>query len=634
MPSTTTRRRFLAGLATTCGVAGAGTAMTGPATAAEEPPHARDQRPELGATVREAIDRAMGEYDADGATVAVVADGEAVLTEGFGHAYRNPEAPVESDRTLFRVGSVSKVIPFVAAMGLVDAGEIDPHGPVAERLESVSVPDADAYDAPVTLAHLATHTAGFEQRFPGQVAVDPEAIRPLPEALRANDPARVQPPGDRPLYTNYNAGLAGQLVADVLGTDFASAADRLVFDPLGMDESTFEPLPTGLVGGRTDAAAEVGWYSEMSPASGMSATAADMAKLLRALAGDGAAGDGRILSPEAVAELHRQWHTPHERLAGAAFGMERQRRDGTLVVGHHGGVPDFSTDLRILPEGGLGLFVSAHGAEADEVQAAATDAFLRHAAPVSEPEATRGRRPTRADSLTGRYRSRLVTDTESFEKALYGITRPATSVRIAGDGTLLTERAGTVHRWVETDPLVFRRADGADTLVVETTERGERYLFFASDPRSPLESVPWYAQGRFHGPLGLLSGVLSLSGAIGWPLAAGRRRYRDEGSPDEALTRWRWVAGATAVLLLSFGFIGLYGVTERWLYSPPPGFDLLFSLPGVAAALSVAAAGAVLDSWYRGRWRLRARAHLTLVTAGTAVLCGLCWFWNLLAVPL
>ncbi len=626
VPASTTRRGFLAA----SGTAAAGSVLADEASAEPKQAEGRKQS-SLGDAVSDAVEQALSASDADGATIAVVDEDEPTVTAGFGHAYRNPKAPVDPAETLFRIASVSKAVTFTAAMALVDEGTLEPDAPIAAALDSVSVPDRDAYGDPVTLAHLATHTAGFGQRAPGQVARDADDIRTLPESLRANDPDRITAPGERALYTNYNAGLAGQAVADTLETEFASAIERLVFDPLGMETSTFEPLPPALVGGDDEAAATVNWFSEMVPASGMSATATEMARFVRALVSDGSAADGRILSPEAVTDLHRQWHTPDERLAGASFGMERQRRNGTLVVGHGGGVPDFSTDLRLVPEAGSGLFVSAHGAEADEVQAAATEAFLEQVAPVSSVEPPDDDTVTRASELTGRYKARTVTTTTSFEKVLYGATRPATTVAVE-DGTLVTDDGNTTHRWVEIEPLVFRRTDGADTLVFEQSG-GETYSYRATASRSPLERVPWYGQSRHHATLALVAGLAVLSGAAGWPAAAGWRRLRGGGAPEQSLTRTRLVAGSGVAVLLLFTLVALFGFANRWVYEPPPGFDLLFALPLVASALSLAALLLTGRAWREGDWSLGTSAHSTLVAVGLAALCWLCWYWNLLQIP-
>lgn len=635
MPPTATRRQVLSGVATVCGTSLIGTSATRATTTPHsdrQPRSTSVQSDDLAAVVRQTLEQSLREYDADGATVAVCDDGHTILTEGFGHAYRNPDAPVDPATTLFRIGSVSKVFPFVAAMRLIDEGRVDPRTPVQDALESVSVPDADAYDEPVTLAHLATHTAGFEERAAGQFRRSKEDLRSLPQVLRTNDPERIHPPGELPLYTNYNAGLAGQLVADVHGTAFASAIQQLVFDPLGMSASTFDPLPEALVGGRSDAADEITWFSEMTPASGMSATATDMARFIRAMVGDGSLDGSRVLSPEAVSELHQQWYTPHDRLAGAAFGLERQQRNGTLIVSHQGGVPDFQTDLRLLPTEGLGLFVSVHGDEANEVQRAVTNAFLDHVAPVSEPTPT-GETPTRGDQLTGTYRPAVVTDAASFEKPLLA-TRPPLTARIDDTGEVVTEHRGTIHRWVEVSPLVFRRIDGEDTLVFRESSDGTFHFFRASAPLDTFESVPWYGQTDVHGQLALGAGLVTLSGAVGWPLAALWRYYRGGSGTPETVMRSRWAAGGSMLAFIVFLAIGLFGISQYWLYARPSWFELLFALPIVGAILSLGAAVLVVQSWRQDQGSLLARIHTTAVIVGLLVLSGVLWYWNLLHFPL
>ena len=174
--------------------------------------------------------------------------------------FRSESEPVVADETLFRIASISKAITWTAATELVDRGVVDPHAPAGEALESVSIPRT--YDEPITLAHLATHTPGFIQRSGGNVATDIDRIRPLAANLRENEPIRFQLPGEIPNYTNYAATLAGQLVADAAGTSFGTYVESELFEPLGMNRSTFAPLPDGLVGGASESHTdEVNWYS-------------------------------------------------------------------------------------------------------------------------------------------------------------------------------------------------------------------------------------------------------------------------------------------------------------------------------------------------------------------------------------
>ena len=48
---------------------------------------------------------------------------------------------------------------------------------------------------PITLEHLRTHSAGFEDNFTGMVTGDPAEIQPIEDTLAAHRPARVRPPG-------------------------------------------------------------------------------------------------------------------------------------------------------------------------------------------------------------------------------------------------------------------------------------------------------------------------------------------------------------------------------------------------------------------------------------------------------
>jgi len=66
---------------------------------------------------------------------------------------------------------------------------------------------------PITLEHLRTHTAGFEDNFTGMVTGDPAEIQPIEDTLAAHRPARVRPPGQFVAHSNYVTALAGDVVS-------------------------------------------------------------------------------------------------------------------------------------------------------------------------------------------------------------------------------------------------------------------------------------------------------------------------------------------------------------------------------------------------------------------------------------
>ena len=154
-----------------------------------------------------------------GTAVAVVHDGRVVMLRGYGRARLNPDVPVDPERTLFRVGSVTKVFTSVAALQLVDAGKADLHQDIRAY-----VPDVQArYGA--TLHQLLTHTAGFGERFAGAYT-DAAHLMPLAEHLRRSPPDQVMPPGRVYSYSNYNTALAGLVIEARSGRDVRPVSRR------------------------------------------------------------------------------------------------------------------------------------------------------------------------------------------------------------------------------------------------------------------------------------------------------------------------------------------------------------------------------------------------------------------------
>ena len=68
---------------------------------------------------------ALHSGDIAGATVAVVKDGQLLTARGYGYADVAKRVPVDPARTLFRPGSVSKLITWTAVMQQVDQGKLD-----------------------------------------------------------------------------------------------------------------------------------------------------------------------------------------------------------------------------------------------------------------------------------------------------------------------------------------------------------------------------------------------------------------------------------------------------------------------------------------------------------------------------
>ncbi|HMB60562.1 MAG TPA: serine hydrolase domain-containing protein, partial [Xanthomonadales bacterium] len=179
-------------------------------------------------------------------TVAIIKDGQLVFASGYGFQNVEEQIPVDPYTTLFRPGSTSKLFTWVSVMQLVEQGKLDLDTDVNEYLETVEI--EDTFDEPVTLRHILTHTAGFEDGSLGYlIKDDPAESVSLEVAMQRYQPKRVNPPGAQTAYSNYATALAGLMVSTISGLPFNDYVQQNIFDPLGMTHSSFvEPLPDNL----------------------------------------------------------------------------------------------------------------------------------------------------------------------------------------------------------------------------------------------------------------------------------------------------------------------------------------------------------------------------------------------------
>ena len=120
--------------------------------------------------------------DIPGATVSVVKDGEVLFAKGYGQANLEKKESVVADETLFRIASITKLFTSTAAMQLVEEGKLDLHRDVNFYLTDVEIPNTYP-GRPVTLHHLLTHSAGFEEHYTGSGARGASDVEPLEEYL-------------------------------------------------------------------------------------------------------------------------------------------------------------------------------------------------------------------------------------------------------------------------------------------------------------------------------------------------------------------------------------------------------------------------------------------------------------------
>src|SRR5947209_11655942 len=147
--------------------------------------------------------------DIAGASVLVMKDGNVLLQKGYGYADIKTKKPVDPGTTIFRLASISKLFTWISVMQLVEQGKLDLDTDVNRYLDFQIRP---AFNKPITLRNLMTHTGGFEEVLNDIILTDPRKAVSLRDDLVHNQPMRLFPPGEITAYSNYGVGLAGYIV--------------------------------------------------------------------------------------------------------------------------------------------------------------------------------------------------------------------------------------------------------------------------------------------------------------------------------------------------------------------------------------------------------------------------------------
>jgi CubicO group peptidase (beta-lactamase class C family) len=570
-----------------------------------------------------------------GAQVVVVKDGQILFKKGYGYADVAAKKPMDPDRSLMRIGSTSKLFTWTAVMQLVEQGKIDLNADVNRYLDFKITPKSGRA---ITMNDLMRHRGGFEEGLKDVLESDPKRLKTNEVYLKENTRPMLFPAGDVPAYSNYGTSLAGYIVQRVSGEPFDDYIDRHILTPLQMAHTTFrQPLPATLVGDaskgytQSNVAPSAFELVTTAPAGSVSATASDMAHFMIAHLQGGRFGDGQILRPETAALMHSPAVQPPAGFDTMAHGFFYSHRNDQLVIGHGGDTVVFHTDMSLLPEKGVGIFVSFNSrGENGAVYGARSrlfDLFMDRYYPAADPKdppAIAGA-AGHAQAIAGRYESSRRVES-GFIALFYLIQQD--QVTANPDGTIsLSAVEGKSFREIE--PNLWREVGGTRQLLVSDVG-GRRTIVDSVDPTSVLQAVPLARNSMLNTLIAALSILVLLVTVLVWPIGFWLRRTNKlppatTGRPALAqrLTR----IGAVADLAYLVGwYTVLAPLLETRLDVYNGGLDGTIRMLQVAAILPLAAAAIGLwNMWLTVRTDRGWGAKLRSVIVAAALL-GVVWF--------
>lgn len=321
---------------------------------------------QLVAKVDRVAAKALADKAAAGFAVAVVRDGRVLLARGYGMADIEQGVPV-TDRTIFRIGSITKEFTAAAILKLAEQGRLSLDDTLSRYVPSFP------RGGEVTLRQMLLHTSGIRN-----YTSVPSFLPQSPREFMTDDmvaliagaaPLYDFEPGTSWNYSNSGFFLLGVVIEKVSGQRYAQFVKANLVDPLGLTSIAVDDLAE-IVPGRAEGYDKApgtltGFHnathislSVASAAGAVRANAVDLAKWHEALLG------GRVLKRESLALMTAPGRVKDGRLASAArkpapgetgppsnygFGIATSERKGRRGIGHGGSINGFNASVQTFP---------------------------------------------------------------------------------------------------------------------------------------------------------------------------------------------------------------------------------------------------------------------------------------------
>ena len=575
-----------------------------------------------------------------GAVVTIVKDNQIILNKGYGFSDYDKRIKVDAAQTLFRIASISKPFTWTAVMQLVEQGKLDLDEDINSYLKEFQVPATFA--DPVTMKHLMTHTAGFEDVVLDLGRRSADELLPLGAYLKDHLPRRVRPVGTYSSYSNHSTAIAAHVIEAVTGISWSNYIERHVLLPLNMQHTVARhPMPDQFLPNLSKNYDRKGgqWthqeflYWTIYPAGMMSTTGSDMAKFMMAHLNEGKLENSSILKPTTIKKMHSTLFTPMVNGNNWLHGFYERNRNQTEIFGHGGDLNGFHSNLLMFPKQNLGVFISFNSEAGSKARTAMSNAFINYYFPVDDEV-----RPLPPTDYSGRYENLL---------GLYGSLRrnmsdfsqltlleSHTEVSVNSDGYLLLKNPGRPPtRFVEISKDRFRSMDSEAEILFLRDEAGNiSNMLSSASPVASWDKLNFPDSPIMHQLLFASVALVSLIFFIYWPTRLIRRKIYKV--TTTSLGKWPYLIA----WLICHAQLGSLIYLSRTLGDQEPFYfgipetvlNLLYFILATCALTPLLAIFS-FRFWLKRVGTLSERVNYSIVALSAVLYTYLGWYWNTLS---
>jgi CubicO group peptidase (beta-lactamase class C family) len=329
------------------------------------------------APIAKAIEDERIKLGAPGVAVAILEGGMVTFASGFGSKDPNGDDPVLAS-TLFRIGSVNKVLTATALLQLVESGDIDLDAPMTTYLPSLAFAKDASWAPSIKTRHLITHESAVVDFL--EIDSSPAKDADLSAVMLgpfAQEGYLMAPAGRMYNYSNPGYMYAGLVAQAVSGSWYRTLMAERVFAPLGMDRTFFLPTEVTADGdyalGKTrhwetglPLVVQPSTYDNAwgRPAGYAWSSVLDLAEFVKFLRD----GNAAVLSDTLRENMMQPQVDTKEFLDRMGYGYGLLIQQGIFlpsfhdikIVTHGGAIPGFAADLYYVPACDLGLITLAN----------------------------------------------------------------------------------------------------------------------------------------------------------------------------------------------------------------------------------------------------------------------------------
>lgn len=593
------------------------------------------------------FNKKMKEENIPGAVITVVKGDNVFFSKGYGYSDIDKKIPMTTDKTLFRIASITKVFTYTALMQLYEQGKVDLHEDVNKYLKGYNL--KNKYPAPVTIEQLLTHTSGIDDNSIGDLTRNESDLKPIKDFLRNHLPQVVREPGKIINYCSYDTALTGGIIEQVSGESLNSLIDKNILKPLNMKNTRMDRNlnPEGLeqgymyINGKYEKQRLEGYFNNYA-VGGIISTCDDMAKFMIANLNNGQYKGKSILKPETVTDMQTRHADFDDRLPGMAYGFNEKYFEGYRAVEHEGYSPDnIFSDMCMFPEEKAGIFISINQGWNDfpnEIVSEIVNKYFPQKPSADDAKKAKhiSMSAKELKGFTGTYRF-SENPVSTFHKGnafpegqdIRISLKNGNSLKMEGKDAFTGKEYKTSITPIE--PLVFRREDTGKYVVFKKDSVGKIY-YLAQDADSwhgTYERLKWYELSDIQIAICVVT-LITFFAAILFYI--GRFIYlvvKKKGNLFNS-SKKLLLGFIISFLNITFFIAALYVLGEPTRYGISLEAKVLLCVPIISAVLTILFSAAVIFDNIKKSRRLWFRLYNLYIAAAGILYIWFVNYWNLL----